>query len=310
MIRTRFAPSPTGDLHLGGALVAVASFWLARRAGGAFVMRLEDLDPPRIVAGSAARILEDTRWLGLTWDETYAQSERLARYREVVDDLTARGLTYPCDCSRAEIARAASAPHAGEETAYPGTCRDLSPTREMKRSPATRLRVPEGALTIDDAIAGVVTQDLARDVGDFVVCRGDGVFAYQLAVTVDDVEMGITDVVRGVDLLASTPRQAYLAKLLGAAPPRTWHVPLVVDANGERLSKRSAGAEIRALAGAGISREAIVGAIGHALGLLAAPDPCTLHDLLSLGSEARLRPRGLRVPEAWARATQLTRNER
>jgi glutamyl-tRNA synthetase len=320
MIRTRFAPSPTGDLHLGGAWTALASWALARRAGAgkdghAFVVRIEDLDPPRVVRGSAAQIERDLGWLGLEWDEgpdvpaaralhaPYAQSERGALYDAALADLARRGLTYPCDCSRAEIARAASAPHPGEETVYPGTCRDRDPARAMKRDPAIRLRVPEGAhVRVDDGALGVIEQDVSRDCGDFVLRRGDGVFAYQLAVVVDDVAMRITDVVRGADLASSTPRQALLARLLGAAPPRYVHLPLVVASDGARLAKRTGGASVRALREAGIDARAIVGRLAGGLGL--APDgaPRSPGEVLTA-----FRARAIvwpvapwRVPEEWA----------
>jgi glutamyl-tRNA synthetase len=266
MIRTRFAPSPTGDLHLGGAWTALASWAVARREGGEgkVVVRIEDLDPPRVVRGSAERILSDLRWLGLDWDEgpdvggpfaPYAQSDRSAIYEEAIAELARRGLVYPCDCSRTEIARVASAPHPGDEAVYPGTCRDLSPGRAFKRDPALRVRLPEG--------------DVARECGDFVLRRGDGVFAYQLAVVVDDLAMEITDVVRGADLASSTPRQALLARLLGKEPPRYMHVPLVVATDGSRLAKRTGGASVRALREAGIEARAIVGRLAHGLGMTA-----------------------------------------
>jgi glutamyl-tRNA synthetase len=249
---------------------------MARRAGGRFVVRVEDLDPPRVVKGSEARILDDLRWLGLDWDEgpdvggpcaPYTQSARGPLYTAALEWLGARGLTYPCDCSRAEIARVALAPHAGEEARYPGICRDLDPGRKMKREPATRLRVPAGELGFVDGVLGPYRHDVASVVGDFVLRRGDGVFAYQLAVTVDDLAMEITDVVRGADLLASTPRQILLARLLGAEAPRYWHVPLVVATDGSRLAKRTPGGTIRELREAGLRREAIVGPLREGLGL-------------------------------------------
>ena len=272
-MRTRFAPSPTGDLHLGGAYVALASHWLARQASpdgarGALVLRVEDIDTPRVVAGSTERILEDLRWLGLDWDEgPFFQSERGALYEGALEALARLGRVYPCDCSRAEIARVASAPHAGEEIVYPGTCRGLDPARPMKRPPALRLAVPPGVVTFVDGVQGRVEQDVAASVGDFVLRRGDGVYAYQLVVVVDDLAMAITDVVRGDDLASSTPRQLLLAELLGGAPPRYHHLPLVLDAQGNRLAKRTPGAHVRALREAGVRSEAIVDELSRALGL-------------------------------------------
>ena len=289
-IRTRFAPSPTGDLHLGGAWTALASWLVAREAGGAFVVRVEDLDPPRVVRGSAARILDDLRWLGLAWDEgpdvggpfgPYTQSERSSVYERAVALLAARGLVYACDCSRAEIARVASAPHSGDEAIYPGTCRAAAEGRPLKRDPALRLRIPEGErVEVDDGALGTIAQDLARDCGDFVLRRGDGVYAYQLAVVVDDLAMKITDVIRGADLAPSTPRQALLARLLGAEPPRYTHLPLVVASDGTRLAKRSGGASVRALREAGISPEAVVGKLAEGLGITEDDAPRTSGEVL------------------------------
>ncbi|HEY1696365.1 MAG TPA: tRNA glutamyl-Q(34) synthetase GluQRS [Polyangiaceae bacterium] len=286
-VRTRFAPSPTGDLHLGGAWTALASWAVARRApAGRSVLRVEDLDPPRVVAGSEARILDDLAWLGLDWDETAPrQSTRAGAYEAALDRLAADGLVYPCDCSRAEIARAASAPHAGEETVYPGTCRDADAAREMKRAPAWRVRVPDVTIAYDDGAVGCVEQELARAVGDFVVRRADGVFAYQLAVVVDDADQGITDVVRGADLVASTPRQIWLAQALGLPVPRFTHVALVVASDGQRLEKRTRGTTLRELRAAGFSPESILGELAFGLGLTPSPIPATAASIA-----AALRP--------------------
>jgi glutamyl-tRNA synthetase len=273
---TRFAPSPTGDLHLGGAWTALASWVVGRRAGGRVRLRIEDIDRPRVVPGSRDHIEEDLLWLGLDWDDApILQSERTGVYEQALASLAARGLVYPCDCSRAEIARVASAPHPGEETVYPGLCRDRDPARPMKRPPALRFRVPDTTITYDDAVAGPIAQDLARDVGDFVLRRGDGVFAYQLAVVADDVAMAITDVVRGADLLPSAPRQIALALALGAAPPRFTHVPMVVTPEGARIEKRTPGVTVRALRESGMPARQIVGALAHGLGLAPTSTPTT-----------------------------------
>jgi glutamyl-tRNA synthetase len=316
VIRTRFAPSPTGDLHLGGAWTALASWALARRAGGALVLRIEDLDPPRVVRGSAERIVDDLEWLGLDWDEgpdvggpfaPYAQSERGALYEAAIEALSRRGLVYACDCSRAEIARVASAPHPGDEAVYPGTCRDAPAGRIFKRDPALRLRLPEGAReTIDDGVLGLIEQDVARECGDFVLRRGDGVFAYQLAVVVDDLAMGITDVIRGADLASSTPRQALLARLLGGVPPRYAHLPLVVATDGARLAKRTGGASVHALREAGIAASAIVGKLAHGLGMTGDDGPRSTNEALAewgtrvKTGEWKWPEKGWRVPVEWA----------
>ena len=225
-----------------------------------------------------ARQLDDLRWLGLDWDEgpdvggprgPYRQSERTAHYEAALAALAQRDLLYSCDCSRAEIARVASAPHPGEEgPRYPGTCRDLGlRPRAWKRPPAVRLRVPAGDVAIDDALQGRMVQDVAATVGDFVLRRGDGVFAYQLAVVVDDLAMGVTEVVRGADLLASAPRQTLLARLLGGAPPCWAHLPLVVAADGTRLAKRGGGVTLREQRAAGIDARTLVDALAALLGL-------------------------------------------
>jgi glutamyl-tRNA synthetase len=301
-------------LHLGGAYVALASWLIARATGGRFVVRTEDLDPPRVVRGAADAILGDLAWLGLDADEgpreggpfgPYVQSERGARYEEALEALRAEGLVYPCDCSRAEIARVASAPHDGEELRYPGTCRDKDPRRQPKRPPALRVRVPDEPIAFDDLAKGRVSQRLARDVGDFVLRRGDGVWAYQLAVVVDDLAMRIDLVVRGEDLLPSTPRQLWLARQLGAVElPRYAHLPLVVAPDGARLSKRTAGASIRALRERGIASEAIVGVLGAALGLGdgTPASPAALVACARASRESWLRGRTpLRVPAVWVR---------
>jgi glutamyl-tRNA synthetase len=296
---TRFAPSPTGDLHLGGAWTALASWALARGRGGRTVLRVEDLDPPRVVPGAAGRIARDLAWLGLEWDEgPVFQSARSAQYEATLARLDAAGLTYPCDCSRAEIARVASAPHAGEEgaeTIYPGTCRDAPRARTFKRPPAIRLRVPDGArVTFDDLVAGRVEEDVRATAGDFVLRRGDGIFAYQLAVAVDDAEMNVTHVVRADDLLGSTARQLLLMQLVGhASTPAYAHVPLVVAPGGERLAKRTRGATIRELAARGIEPETIVGGLAHGLGLVPADAPARL----TSAEVARV----LTPPERWRR---------
>jgi glutamyl-tRNA synthetase len=274
--RTRFAPSPTGDLHLGGAWTALASWVLARRTGGTFILRIEDIDRPRVVRGSEERIESDLRWLGLDWDEgPFRQSERGPLYEAALAMLQAAGLAYPCDCSRAEIASVASAPHPGEEAVYPGRCRDLDPARAMRRPPALRARVPAEVVAYEDLVVGRVTQDLRREVGDFVLRRGDGVFAYQLATVVDDLTMNVSHVVRGDDLVSSTPRQIWLASALGAAPPRYVHVPLVTSSDGSRLEKRTPGGVVRRLREAGASADNIVAELGHGLGLLESATPAS-----------------------------------
>lgn len=301
-MRTRFAPSPTGDLHLGGALTALGAWWMARSTGGTTVLRVEDLDRPRVVPGAEARQREDLAWLGLDWDEgpgtegpvgPYRQTERIARYDAALLALEAMGRTYPCDCSRAEIARVASAPHEGEEIRYPGTCRDRDPARALRRPPSIRLRVEErDEVAWEDGVRGPIDPGLLRAGGDFVLRRADGVYAYQLAVAFDDLVMGVTDVVRGDDLVASTPRQLLLMRLWqqSALPgmsahrlPRYWHVPLVRAPDGTRLAKRTPGATVREARAAGVPPAVVVGRLACALGLTPSDSPILAADLARQG---------------------------
>jgi glutamyl-tRNA synthetase len=312
--RGRFAPSPTGDLHLGGAYVALAAWLRIRARDGVFVVRIEDLDPPRVIPGATARILDDLRWLGLDWDEgpttstppveergpcrPYAQSRRGPLYDAAIEELTQRALVYPCTCTRAEIARACSAPHLGEEgPRYPGTCRAPS-ARIDGRPSAIRLRIPDRAqVTFEDLLAGPREEDVAATVGDFVLRRADGVASYQLAVVVDDLAMEIDEVVRGDDLLPSTARQILLARLLGGRPPRYLHLPLVLGPDGTRLAKRHqarwSGSTIAELRAAGIAAEEIVGALAAALAVVDGPTPRSARSLVTL---ARQRPPGRTGP--------------
>ncbi len=231
----RFAPSPTGPLHFGSLVAAVGSFCLARHAGGRWLLRIDDLDGPRVVPGAAEEILRTLEALGLEWDgDIVWQSRRSDRYRSALDQLRQRNLVFPCACSRKEIL--ASAPHAGEEgPVYPGLCRaGLPPGRQPR---AQRLRVAPQTICFNDGVFGLVTQNL-QTVGDFVLHRADGLFAYQLATVVDDADCGVNQVVRGEDLLASTPRQIYLHACLGTHVPHYIHLPLARTPDGEKISKR------------------------------------------------------------------------
>ncbi len=276
--RGRFAPSPTGDLHLGSARTALAAWLAARSAGGDFVLRIEDLDQPRVVTGAEARIVEDLRWLGLDWDgAAERQSARPQLYRRALDTLIERGLAYPCFCSRADVA-AASAPHGPSDDGprYSGHCRPLSPAevaaRTLERKPSYRMRVSPETIVFVDRISGAHAEDVAARVGDFVLCRADGIFTYQLAVVVDDAAMGIDEVVRGDDLLSSTARQIALYRALGHTEPRFAHVPLALGVDGARLAKRHGAPSIRALREAGVSAERVVAVLARSLGLAAHGD--------------------------------------
>lgn len=268
-MRTRYAPSPTGAMHLGHARTALVAWLRARQAGGAIVMRVEDLDPPRVVEGAAEAFLRDHEWLGLDWDEgPFFQSARLADYDAAIAELGARA--YPCTCSRKEVREAASAPH-GQAPTYPGTCR-AGPTHP-EREAALRFCM-ETPRAYVDRLAG--PQPAQRD--DFVLRRRDGLHAYQLAVVVDDAAMGITEVVRGDDLRTSTPLQIALHEALGHTPPAFLHVPLVVGADGERLAKRHGAPPVAALRDAGWSPEQVLGVLARGL----VPDAPAQIDLAEL----------------------------
>ncbi|CAG0976472.1 glutamyl-Q tRNA(Asp) synthetase [Geobacteraceae bacterium] len=234
----RFAPSPTGPLHLGSLVAAVGSYVMAKRAGGLWLLRMEDLDTPRVVPGMADDMFRTLESLGFAWDgDVMWQSRRAEAYGSALERLLSARNAYPCGCSRAEIARAASAPHDGEgEVPYPNICRNGLPAGKEPRS--YRVKVGAEPIVVHDLIMGEKRYDLARICGDFVVKRADGLFAYQLAVVVDDADQGVTQVVRGADLLSSTPRQILLQRLLGYETPAYAHLPLVTAPGGGKLSKR------------------------------------------------------------------------
>lgn len=234
----RFAPSPTGPLHLGSLVAALGSYLFARSSGGRWLLRMDDLDTPRVVPGVADDMLRTLETLGFSWDgQVVWQSRRGEAYAAALNELQRLGLVYPCGCSRAEIARVATAPHGlADELAYPGTCRSgLPPGKEPR---AQRIRVPLDEIGFVDGIMGPCRQRLEEVCGDFVVRRADGLFAYHLATVVDDAASGVTQVVRGADLLSSTPRQIYLQRLLGLSVPDYFHLPLVTSPGGGKLSKR------------------------------------------------------------------------
>lgn len=241
--RGRFAPSPTGPLHFGSLVAAVGSYLEARTRGGDWLVRMEDLDPPRIVPGAADDILRALEACGMLWDGTVVrQSARHDAYHAALHRLRDRGLVYPCACSRREIAD--SALTGVEGPVYPGTCRGgIAGDRSAR---ALRLDTRGAVIAFDDALQGRITSALEREFGDFVLYRSDGVYAYQLAVVVDDADEGVTDIVRGADLLGSTPRQVYLQGLLDLPQPRYAHLPVVVNAAGEKLSKQSFAAPLDA----------------------------------------------------------------
>jgi glutamyl-tRNA synthetase len=315
--RGRYAPSPTGDIHVGNASTALVAWLAARSSGGSFVMRLEDLDRPRVREGAATRILDDLSWLGLDWDEgpdrggpyaPYDQWSRRDRYGHAFSRLLVGGFVYPCFCSRKDVAAAASAPQSpGDEVRYPGTCRGLTREEAERRRTLGRphawrfLAAPGEDAGFTDLVRGPQSGS-PEAIGDFVVRRADGVPAYQLAVVVDDATMGITEVVRGDDLLASTHRQILLQRALGHPPPRYAHVPLLLGKDGVRLSKRHFGTSIRELRAAGFRSEAVVGRLAFTLGLANDQAPISPPDLVAGFAFSRIvrAPSGIAVdPTAW-----------
>ena len=316
-VRGRLAPSPTGFLHLGNAWAFLLAWLACRKDGGALILRMEDIDPDRSRTEYAEAIIRDLHWLGLDWDEgpdaggpcgPYVQSARLSLYADALDRLASEGHTYPCYCTRKELRTLAGAPHVGDAgAAYPGTCRNLSPERRAEleaagRRPCIRLRCPGDVYAFEDVVAGSLSTTLEACGGDFALRRSDGVVAYQLAVVVDDGLMGVTQVVRGEDLLVSTPRQLALFDLLGFRRPDYMHLPLLCDPEGERLAKRHAGLTLASLRDAGVAPAAVVGYLGRKAGLLDAPAPVHPRDLLPAFAPARLRalPARVRIEEGLA----------
>jgi glutamyl-tRNA synthetase len=297
--RGRYAPSPTGMIHLGNARTALAAWLSVRSRGGAFVWRVEDLDPPRVIPGMAEAQRADLAWLGLDWDEgpdaggphaPYVQSERSAFYEEALRKLAAAGRLFPCRLSRKDLQAMASAPHGGEEAPYPASLRPAGLDADWferlcgtaRPDAAIRFRVDDRPVSFDDRVFGPMTERVDLAVGDFVLKRRDGLWAYQLAVVADDLLMGIDDVVRGSDLLASTARQIQLIEALGGTPPVYAHVPLLVNASREKLSKRDRGLTLRSLRDEGASPESVTGMLAHSLGLIDRPELCLPADLVPL----------------------------
>ena len=305
----RFAPSPSGRLHLGNLACSLLAWLSAKSQGGRVVLRIEDLDAARCPRIYADQLEEDLAWLGLYWDEggsrggpkgPYYQSECSGIYLQSYQKLEQQGLVYPCFCSRAQL-HAASAPHRSDgNVIYPGTCRDLSPEeieeKSRRRPPAWRLRVPDREIGFEDRCMGWYSENLLRDCGDFYLRRADGVFAYQLAVVVDDARMGVTEVVRGADLLSSTPRQLYLYELLGLRAPKFAHCPLLLAEDGRRLSKRDGDQSLENLR-ARYSAPEIVGRLAFAYGLQPEPAPRTPESLIPDFSWDKVPKQDICLPE-------------
>ncbi len=296
-IRGRFAPTPSGRMHLGNLLAALLAWLDARSGGGELVLRIEDLDTQRTSRLFAAQLLDDLRWLGLDWDQgglepDYRQSRRTACYEEAFRLLEERGLIYPCYCSRTER-MAASAPHREDgAVVYSGRCFRLTAAERAElegqgRRPAWRVRCPDLSVTVEDGNCGTYTENLARDCGDFIVRRSDGVFGYQLAVVVDDALMGVNHVVRGRDLLCSAPRQAWLHEVLGYPPPRFFHTPLLLAPDGRRLAKRDHDLDMGALRER-YSPGELTGLLAWYAGLVDRPEKVTAAELVPLFSWAKV----------------------
>jgi glutamyl-tRNA synthetase len=306
-------------MHIGNARTALLAWLQVRSAGGQFVLRMEDTDKPRSRPDLARQILADLRWMGLDWDEgpdvggphaPYTQSEREELYHEALRRLEAEGWLYPCYCSRAEIMAIASAPHglAAEGPVYPGTCRRLTPEERTgkaarDKSPSLRFAMPDVPTAFVDGIAGPQSFPPGAG-GDFVVHRADGMIGYQLAVVVDDAAMAMTDVLRGWDLLDSTPRQIHLYRALGLTPPRFAHAPLLIGTDGQRLSKRHGSVTVAGLKEAGASPERLVGHLAFLSGLLDRPEPVTAGELIPLFDLGKIPQEAVVVtPELLAQMT-------
>ena len=280
----RFAPSPSGRMHLGNVFSAMLAWLSVRSQNGEMVLRIEDLDPDRCRPEYAETLKDDLRWLGLDWDrEQTPQSLRTEAYAKEFEKLADLGLVYPCYCTRGEL-HAASAPHASDgRVLYAGTCRNLTEAQQAEKTkkPAWRLAVPDKIYGYTDGLQGYYEENLAIECGDFIIRRADGVYAYQLAVVTDDGDGGVTQVVRGMDLLDSTPRQLYLYELLGLKAPEFYHVPLLTAPDGRRLSKREKDLDLGALRQTH-TPEQLLGKLAHLAGVLETPEPVSAREIAAV----------------------------
>ena len=293
----RLAPSPTGALHLGNVRTFMVAWLRARQAGGRLILRMEDLDHPKHKPGADAQAIDDLRWLGFDWDEEYVQSQRKHLYAVALDTLVSKGLAYPCVCSRSDIEAVQSAPHEGEQLRYPGTCRDRfaswkDAVAASGKVPCWRFRTPQDShVSFDDVFAGRYEMNVWEKLGDFPLARDEKGGGYAIAVTVDDAAMGVTEVVRGDDLLPATPPQILLYQALGLQVPAFFHVPLVVGPDGRRLAKRHGDTRIASFRESGVSPERLIGFLARSLGLIENERPIGLRSLIGLLDPARI-PRG------------------
>ena len=287
----RFAPTPSGRMHLGNVFAGLIAWLSVKSRDGEMVLRMEDLDTQRTSAEFAQILRDDLRWLGLTWDrETAPQSQRSRVYDRYFEILKEKGLLYPCYCTRSQL-HSVNAPHLSDGTyVYAGTCRNLSETERaaFQRDPAWRVRVPDRLWQVEDKVQGLYRENLSTNCGDFVVRRADGVYVYQLAVTVDDGEAGVTEVVRGMDLLSSAPRQMYLQELFGFSHPEYGHVPMLLAPDGRRLSKRDKDLDLGVLR-QNMTPEALIGTLAYAGGLIERNESVSARELAREFSWDKLR---------------------
>lgn len=303
MTAGRYAPSPSGRMHLGNLMCCLLAWLSAKSKGGQVLLRIEDLDTVRCPRVYADAIMDDLAWLGLAADgptPTVYQSERSGIYQQYYDILLKKGLVYPCFCSRSQL-HAASAPHRSDgQVVYAGTCRGLSDAeiarRSLTRAPAFRVQVPDEEIAFTDGHLGRYAENLARDCGDFYLRRADGVFAYQLAVVVDDALMGVTEVVRGSDLLSSTPRQLWLYRELGLTAPQFYHLPLLLAPDGRRLSKRDGDQSLENLRARHTPQE-IIGKLAYVCGLQDTPAPAAPQELIPGFSWDKVPKQDILLPE-------------
>lgn len=297
----RFAPTPSGRMHLGNAFAYLLAWLSVRSRGGEVQLRMEDLDTLRCTEEHAACIREDLRWLGLTWDrETPPQRSRTEAYERALAVLRERGNVFPCWCTRGSL-NLVNAPHASDgHPIHPASCREASPEERAKHKtpPAWRLEAPDLDISFTDGVYGPYGENLKENCGDFVLRRADGVFVYQLAVVADDGEFGVTEVVRGCDLLSSTPRQIYLQRLLGYPQPAYFHVPMLTDSEGRKLSKRDADLDL------GVLRrqrrpEELIGLLAFSCGLLDRYEPVSAADLIPAFSWGKIRREDIPLGNGW-----------
>ena len=296
----RFAPTPSGRLHLGNILCAMLAYLSARSSGGRFLLRIEDVDIPRCPRCLADQCIEDLQYLGFDWDEPpLYQSQRGEIYQHYFDLLKEKGLVYPCFCTRAQL-HAAQAPNLGDhEPVYAGTCANLTQVQQAERaktrSPAMRMRVQDKTVSVLDGHYGAFSENLAHDCGDYIIRRSDGLWGYQLAVVIDDALTGVTEVVRGRDILFSTPRQIELYETLGFTPPAFYHIPLLTDSQGRRLAKRDKDLDLSALSQR-YTPQQILGALACSCGILPENRPASLNELVKLFDWQHVRHNDLRLP--------------